>query len=307
VTEENIETKGSTEPEMVAISDASDEDLSSFLDSVKNEAHDDSESADNSEDQPAAEKALDAQSVPEKTESPNETTAPSKVDSETAIRDQVAKMQRQLDGQELLLKRRTSRIAEMEREFGSLKEQLTKKIEETRYDDPLVAMEAKRALDDNEAQLEAEKSEVAEEQRVLEAKKVVSHFLKPGEASIEAIQDCLAEDGFDANYASQFAQNPLQHALPETIIQLGKRAAERTKFMQVLQRLVPYAQQLEEENKRLKGNPESVIQGVEKALRQPSHMGAGSGGSVGEQGANVSDVGRWSDSQLEEFLKKQKR
>jgi hypothetical protein len=98
-------------------------------------------------------------------------------------------------------------------------------------------------------------------------------------------------------------ENPYRGALPETLIQLAKRATAEKKVRELestLQQIVPYTQKLLEERKTA---PQNVLKNVSTAMRQAPQVTASAGGT-GQFGANRNvDPALMSDQELQEFLK----
>lgn len=282
------DTQEGTSPEYVDLPDASDEDIAAFL---ENAARQESEpkvvtqQADPAQQQTKAEQ-------PE--EEPKVEEAKSKPDME-AIR-------RQLEQQELFIKRRNSEIGELRKQLKAVEERLQTTLDEKFYESPTQALAQARQIEMTQQKL----SELDAEEQALtnqhQAQILLAHHVG-GDVDLEAIGESLMADGMPQDFVEQFKRNPYSAALPETLIQLAKRASAERKVRQMedaLQQLVPYTQKLLEERKQL---PQHVLKNVSTALRQAPQV-TGSAGGVGQVGGNrLADPSSWSDAEIMEFLK----
>lgn len=282
------DTQHGTSPEYVDLPDASDEDIAAFL-----------ENAGNEESQaPVAPQQADPAQQETEAEQPEEEPkveqAQSKQDNE-AIREQ-------LKQQELFIKRRNSEIGELRRQLKTAQEQLQTTLDEKFYESPTQALADARKIEMAQQKL----SELDAEEQALtnqhQAQVLLAHHVG-GDVDLEAIGQSLVADGMPQEFVEQFKRNPYQAALPETLIQLAKRASAEKRVRQMeeaLQQLVPYTQKLLEERKQL---PQHVLKNVSSALRQAPQV-TGSAGGTGQLGGNRAvDPSMMSDAELMEFLK----
>jgi len=123
------------------------------------------------------------------------------------------------------------------------------------------------------------------------------------EVDVDGIGQALLSDGMPPEFVEQFKRNPYSAALPETLIQLAKRAQAEKKIREMesaLQQLVPYTKKLLEERTAL---PQHVLKNVSTALRQAPQVTGSAGGTGQLGGGRAIDPSLMSDVELEEFLK----
>jgi hypothetical protein len=301
VTEDTqTETTGQTEQEMVSPEEADEDSLKAFLDSVRG---DDEEVA----------PALDEQPEEETTEEkPEEETTPQAATPEEAPKPQekakepqseetsVAQMKRQLDGLELLLKRRTQDIENLRQqikaELKPIQERIEGKTHEDQYEaikDIEAAREKERALAELDVAKEGIESEV-------ESRKIVAAHIKPNDGTLDEMVSCLESDGVPADVLTSFRTNPFSVSRPETLIQVAKRAkAER-----MLKQMFVVAQALHAENQKLKTKPKAMLDGVQRALKQSPSINGSSGRGVTPDNLSNIPVHKLSDRQLAELAER---
>lgn len=282
------DTQEGTSPEYVDLPDATDEDISAFLENAGKE-----ESV-----APVAPQQADPAQQQNKAEQPEEEP---EVEEAKAKPDMEA-IRRQLEQQELFIKRRNSEIGELRKQLKAAQEKLQTTLDETFYESPTQALAQARQIEMTQQKL----SELDAEEQALtnqhQAQILLAHHVG-GEVDIEAIGESLMADGMPQEFVEQFKRNPYNSALPETLIQLAKRASAERKVRQMeeaLNQLVPYTQKLLQERKQL---PQHVLKNVSSALRQAPQV-TGSAGGTGLIGGNKAiDPSMMSDAELMEFLK----
>jgi hypothetical protein len=289
MTEENTVESGSTAPETVILEEASDETLDSLLESADEELPGEDAAAVSTQPENVGE-------VSEATE--EQEVSPKEPPKAPDVQEQLNQLKRQLDGMELLQKRRTSKLAELERHVTDEVARLEAVVTEKQFESPREAYEALNQINKNKEVLEAARAEHDEAQATLEGQKIVSAYVKPGEVTVDAMAECLVADGVDPSFVSEWAKAPLKFAHPGEIIHLAKRAKAESQ----LKTLVPVLKQLWAENQQLKANPDKVLNGIERAVKQTSFMPSGSGNSVSTKRQSGYRVEELSDKQLEELL-----
>lgn len=283
------DTQTGTSSEYVDLHEASDADLEAFL------ARGDEEVAPQQAEQPANPEAKEEQKVEQPKEEPKVEQAASKQDVE-AIR-------KQLEGLELLNKRRTSELAEVKKQLRDYIQNATQNLDEKWLESPTQAYVEARKVEMAQQQLQQAEAEEEALTNAHQAQVLLAHHVGPEGFDVEAVGEALASDGMPPEFIQSFVSNPFKAALPETLIQLAKRAQAERKVKQMeqaLSQLVPYTQKLLEERKSL---PNNVLKNVQSALRQSPQV-TGSAGGTGQTGGTRSvDVASMSDRELEEFLK----
>lgn len=283
------DTQAGTSPEYVDLPDATDDDIAAFLENSGKEE---------SQAQVAPQQADPAQqetiAEPPKGEPEVEEQAISKQDFEA--------LKKKLEGQELLIKRRTSEIGEIKRQLKAFIDNASQNLDEKFYESPTQALQQARQLEMAQQKLREVDAEEQSLTNAHQAQVLLAHHVG-GDIDVEAIGQSLLSDGMPENFVAEFVKNPYQAALPETLIQLAKRASAEKKVRQMeeaLQQLVPYTQKLLEERKQL---PQHVLKNVQSALRQAPQV-TGSAGGTGQLGGNRAvDPSLMTDAELMEFLK----
>jgi hypothetical protein len=282
-------TQEGTSPEYVDLPDASDEDIAAFLENAGKEPSE--ASVEPQQADPAQQQT--------KAEPPKEEP---KVEQEQVSKQDFEAMKRKLEGQELLIKRRTSEIGEIKRQLQQFIQNASQNLDEKFYESPTQALQQARQLEMAQQKLQEAEAEEQSLTNAHQAQVLLAHHVG-GDIDIEAIGESLRSDGMPDEFIEQFQRNPYQSALPETLIQLAKRASAERKVRQMeeaLQQIVPYTQKLLEERKQL---PQHVLKNVSSALRQAPQV-TGSAGGTGQLGGNRAvDPSLMSDAELMEFLK----
>ena len=284
------DTQEGTSPEYVELPEASDDDIAAFLDGAE-ERESQLEAVQQQEDPKQQERTT----VEPPKDAPQVEQAASKQDMEA--------FRRQLEGLELLNKRRTSEFGEFKKQLREFIQNKTQGLDEKFLESPTQAYAQAREVERAQEKLQATEAEEQAFTNAHQSQILLAHHVGAEGIDIEAIGEALAADGMPGDFIEHFKRNPYQSALPETLIQLAKRAsAERRvrQMEQALSQLVPYTQQLLQERKQL---PRDVLKNVQSALRQSPQV-TGSAGGTGQLGGNRAvDPALMSDAELEEFLK----
>lgn len=286
------DTQSGPTQEYVEIPDASDEDLESFL-------NDSQEGAPQPEQQATTPE-------PGQDEMPKQPVAPPPPpaqDNEQVTRAEFERMRKQLEGQELLIKRRTSEIGELKHRLNSFIGTKDQELDELWTVNPRAAHQTQQQIDQAKAAIANLENEEQTLTNVHQAQTLVATHVGPS-VDWGAAVEVLREDGMPEEYLQQFVRNPFASALPETLIQLAKRGQERQRAVQAeaaLQEIVPIIQQLIAENRTA---PNNVARNISNALRQSPSITASNGGrGHPDRTANVNPASM-SDAELEEFLRK---
>lgn len=283
------DTQAGMSPEYVPLPDASDEDIAAFL-----------EGAEKYESQAEGEVQQEGPAQQEtKADFPQEEP---EVDEEAVSKEAFEAFKKRVEGQELLIKRRTSEIGELKRQLREVQQKLQTTLDDKFYESPTQALADARKIEMAQEKIQELEAEEKSLTNAHQAQVLLAHHVG-GDIDIEAIGHSLLSDGMPESFVSQFVQNPYQSALPETLIQLAKRANAEKKVRQMedaLQQLVPYTQKLLEERKQL---PQHVLKNVHSALRQSPQVTGSAGGTGQVGGSRAVDPSLMSDAELAEFLK----
>jgi hypothetical protein len=288
---ESVETtQEGTSQEFVELHEASDDDIEAFLNAPELD-----------EQAPVVQPQADPEAKTEQ-----KTDAPVKEQEDPDVvkiskKDWEA-INKRVNGQEVFMKRRASDLAEVKRQLREFVEQ-NKNLDEQWLESPTQAYAKARQVEMAQQKLQEAEAEEEALTNAHQAQVLLEHHVGQDNLDLQAIAQSLAEDGMPEEFVSNFVRNPYQAALPETLIQLAKRASAEKKVRameQALQQLVPYTKQLLEERKAL---PQNVLKNVSSALRQSPQV-TGSAGGTGQIGGNRAvDPALMSDSELDDFLK----
>lgn len=298
---ETPEVEGHSDNSLV---NASDADLDAIINGQPlHETDEESESEpETDDDQPNEGEALEEEDATEE--------EPSKF----ATREELQKLQavlegqgKQLDGQELLLQRRAS-------EINTLKQELKKFIKEA--DDVDEDSLSPRQAAKLEAQVEKAKGDLeaaeAEEQyigRVVTSQEAVKKFVKPQEWDTDAMLTALERDAAAAGtklspaFKESFKQNPYPHGTADGLVHLAKRTFAEKIALQAIMAVKAMKAELDKVKKSTK--PESVINGVSRALRKSPPLNGSTGGttkSLKKPSIQAGDIPNLGDEDLEKFL-----
>lgn len=273
--------------DLVSIHEASMEDLDNFL-SMPEE-----DEGEKQETEPAQQQTREA-AKPEVQEDD---------DKVTISKSELAKMAKMLEQKEGYIQRRNTdvgnlrkQIADRDAEIARLQQGLDDKF----LTNPKEAFQDTLKLEKN---LEAKKSLEAEEQEILresEAREVIERHLKPEEIDFNSMAAVLRADGIAEEYVNYFQQNPLRSVQPETLIQLAKRSAERTKVASVLKNLVDYTKGLESQLEKANLKPKNILKKIQAASQATPQL-SGQTGGITPKNAKINPA-LMSDAELDELI-----
>lgn len=289
---ESVETtQEGTSQEFVELHEATDEDIDAFL---------------NAPEAPEEAFVEQPQADPEaKTEQKSDSPVQKPEDSDVvkiSKKDWEA-INKRVNGQELFMKRRASDLAEVKKQLREFIQQNTQNLDEQWLESPTQAYAKARQVEMAQQKLQEAETEEEALTNAHQAQVLLEHHVGQDNYDVQAIAQSLAEDGMPEEFIHNFVRNPYQAALPETLIQLAKRASAEKKVREMekaLQQIIPYTKQLLEERKKL---PNNVLKNVSSALRQSPQVTAAAGGTGQASGSRTVDPSLMSDSELEEFLK----
>jgi hypothetical protein len=283
-------TQEGTSQEFVELHEASDEDIEAFL-----------SGSEELEQAPVEQPQADPEAQTEQKSDPLP-EQPKKPEAQVSREDYEA-LRKRVEGQELLLKRRTSDLAEVKKQLREFIAHNTQNLDEQWLESPTQAYAKARQVEMAQQKLQEAEAEEEALTNAHQAQVLLQHHVGQDKFDVEAVAQSLIEDGMPEEFIKTFVSNPYQAALPETLIQLAKRASAEKKVREmekVIQQIVPYTRQLLEERKQL---PQNVLKNVSSALRQSPQVTGSAGGTGQAAGNRAVDPSLMSDSELEEFLK----
>jgi hypothetical protein len=294
VTTETPGTTPTEATELVRVEEATDEELDAHLAkadepvAVKEEAT----------DEPTEEAA-----VTEPGESEGEPVPAQKVYTEEEVRalqEELVKKRDQVLQQEQFIQRRSTELGQTRQQLEAANEQLQRFIQANEFENPAQAAQAVNQLERNQAQIDQLAYESEAIQYYHNWHKAVASRVDPKEVSLDDMAEVLRDQNIPEDGIAKFRQNPANFMDAATTINLAEAAKWRKKTKQ----LAIYAKQLIDENKKLKSKPVSDLKRIEAAARASVGVN-GNSGSMSAASKPSSDPAKWSDAELNDFLKSQ--
>lgn len=219
---------------------------------------------------------------------------------DSVSRDEFDAVVKQLQGQELLLQRRTSAIAELERKLSSEIQQLRAGLNDKFLENPSQALDDKAAIDEKLRTLQEVKARQNAELAQHQTQKLVAQYIKPGEVNVEDMVQSLREDGIAEDHIQRFQRNPWAAGSPEAVLQLAKRAkAER-----LLRQIAPVFKQMLGALQQQNEKPQEVLKRVQEATKKaPGSVNASFGGASVRKPRAVNPHAM-SDEELNELIER---
>jgi hypothetical protein len=281
-------TEQGTSSEYVELPDATDEDIQAFLDGAE---YREQQLENGLPDEPQQQTEQKDEQLEEEQDVPPQVQ-----------QKDIEAIRKQLEGLELLNKRRTSELSEVKRQLKEFRDRVSQNLDERFLESPTQAFAQARQAEMAQAKIQEIEAEEAALTNAHQAQVLLAHHVGTDGIDVEAIAEALQSDGMPPEFIQQFLGNPYKAALPETLIQLAKRAkAEKRikEYESTLSQVMPYIQRLMEERKRL---PSDVLRNVQSALRSSPQV-TGSAGGTGQMGERPVEFASMSDQALEEFLR----
>jgi hypothetical protein len=280
-------------PEMVRVEEAADADLDAFLADPKNF---DTEA----EPQPARQEETESRETSSASE-PAKPEAPKEDASQEVTREEFNKQQRQLEGLELVVKRRTSELGDVKQRLQNLIAERSKGLEEKYQADPLGATNDIAEIRDAQKSLEAIKNEESELREVHTNQAQVLQHVNLQETPLTEMGKALLIDGVNPDFVDNFIRNPWKVPAFATI-----QLSRRVRAEKYLKALVPAYKELRDENAKLKRGGNDVLRQVDKAARDlPGITGKNGGAALtAEEDLSNIPVHKMTDAQLDAVVRK---
>lgn len=289
-------TDSNESTEMVRITDATEDDLDAFLD--ENELTEDGNVSIEETQQ-----TVDPAQVQAEQQAQDNKPTEEQIEAERKkLVDDIERYKRQVEGQELVMKRQISKIGDMKRQLIDMNQKLLANIGDKQLEDPRGAEIDRLQLNQNQQQIE----KLDSQERLLTKRanfmRTVSHFIPPNEMPrIDELCQCLHDDGIDDETIRQFREDP-STVSESTFIQLQRRARAERAFRQMLPAFVKVVGENKELKAQLSNGRRNVLNNVERAARQtPSVVNARP--SVSNE-IPITDITRMSNEELEELLRR---
>lgn len=292
----------SEEQKFVDIVDASDEDITYFLENNNDQL---------GEELSYEKKELVDEDSPAKDEAPIEPAE--KTDSEksepeqqakTEDESQVKRLQEELQLERQRSEQREAFLKKQSNELGTLRQQLkeqatslAEQVSQAKDEDPFTAMKLQNDLDKTEEKIATVDQNLRVTQhRLLSQQLFAQHASR--EITPSVMRSVLEEDGLDPDFLNTFEQDPWVHMLPETMIQLAKRAETKIKYESEIASLKQKINQLED---KTKGKSETeIVRKIQEASKGNNTMRNVAG--VGHKPMTAIDLASMSDEELSAYL-----
>lgn len=289
---EEIETNESeiTEQDRIPPEDLSDEDLHSVFDEgepLEEDAGEDEDAESDSEEEEATEPPEEDKSV-----RPDPTA---KVDR---LEQEVVSLKGLIEKQSRFIDRRNTEFGDVRKQLQQRNEQLKSVLREKGYDDPDIARQLNKAIDQTEAELENVTQEEALQTFRARNEQFISQHVKSDEVEFPELVDCLKRDGASSQYIEKFVQDPFGIATGPELLQLQRRArAEKA-----LRIIFPEFQKLTEKLKKLEKKPDDVLRKIERASREIPRQTAKARGVQHKPSRTIPKPELATDEELERLL-----
>ncbi len=301
----NIDTvaeEGTTpEPseDSVALTDASEDEISSYLAEALAAEKGGKEPSSELEAAPSGNEETDSEKTEE---NPEEEETPQKGLTEQQLKERNEALERDLAQREMFIKRRNQEIGEARKQIRALQENLKALYAEKSIENPQEALEIQDQFNQAKQHLENLDKEEAVINKVHTNQRVMAQYVPAEDFNPDLMAASLQRDGVPADFINQFKTNPFAYAdTPVELIHLQKRAKAEHALLSV----VKYARELEKENSKLRAKPAKVVQNIQKNLnRSPSLNGNSGLGSDAVDSFDPGNISSMSDKELENFLKK---
>jgi hypothetical protein len=293
-----------TEAENIDFAKMGDEELNALFDAYKDEEDFPSEQ----QLEPEGKRGVETPKTEQVKE--EEPTAPVSRAEFNELLKRLQSQEKQVQGQEILLQRRTSELGEVKKRLASVQQDL-----EARYkaalenQDPEQALDLRDDLKKVKQGMEQVDAEAEKLQRRAETVGLIQNHVGEEDFNIDEMAETLAGDGVAMEYVEQFKKDPIGFVDGDynpglVLVQMAKRArAEST-----LKKLYSVAQRRVDENKRLKESSSGVMRKIQNVAKRTPEISAGGGRPSKQNLATSIDPSRiheLSDADLEEILANQ--
>lgn len=299
---------GATETEYVKVEEASDEDLTSFLDGVKNGTYSEDGVVQSGPTSTETDEASTEEAAPVEETSEEETPKeePQQEDRVTLSRSELeeilnrSKKQEQDNRQkEEFIQSLKGKLGQARQDAQSYKAQLEKRLQET--DSPIDAHKTLLEIDKIDTHIQGINAEENRIERTRTTFQTVTKAVKLDEIPIEDVAETLHEDGLNQQQIAAFIQNPWE-ADPAALVQFFKRAKDRTdlkRHKKALNDLVPLTRELIAKLKEQDKKPERLMNEVSRVMKNGPSINAGSGTSSSKRSLADVDVTKLSTEDLD--------
>jgi DNA repair exonuclease SbcCD ATPase subunit len=305
--EELNQSEGQTQPEMVPLVDAAEEDIDAFIasdNSASEELQDEEfESLENEPEDKQPEVSAEQPKQEVKKQEPKEEEL-SKEQLQARLKaaeEQAEKLREHAKNLELWSQKRSNQIGELRK---ALKDAITKNqegLQDLMLENPEAAHEKLQEIGEHKKDLKELDREELQLQYRAQSYSVVQKNIPEFEKDLPVMVQLLQADGAPAAFIQDFVRDPYTQANGETLIQLGKRA----EAVRQRDELIVVTRQLAAQIEKLKQKPANMLAGLERATRNNPSVTASNGGARPRSQGSAANLTDLSDAELEEFLKTQ--
>jgi hypothetical protein len=296
MTDENKTTSpdSGTTQEMVQVEFASDADLDAYMASQESADYSEPDTATESQSPSFQQDASEQDTYPQDQESNQEEGT-----KDVVTKADFEKVQRQLEGLEIVTKRHISKLADTRQTLAKFIEAKKAGLEDKMAANPvegtndlLAIREAAEKI--NEIDQETESVMSAQQNR-----SAVLQHIDLRETSIDDIAGAFVDDGIPMDVVEQFRRDPFSFPATTTI-----QAAKRVRAEKIVRQLVNYAKQQKSEIARLKGKGGDVMKRIEQTARNLPEVTANSGGAPAKQSGLPLNrpVEQWTTEEIDKYL-----
>ena len=283
----------------IAVEDATDEEISGYLEEASSKEWVTAETQPGKQAAQSPEQGKDQHGDQPKPEPQKSAETPETAESQA---EKIRRLTDELAQKEKFIKRRSTEVGELRKQNRELLARLETQAKEVEIDNPREAARIDRAIEEvkrREHQLDDEQGHLG---RVSEAMQIIPKYVKPEQFDVDEMRRELKEAGMPDEFVKEF--DPYTSAHPETTVFLARASY----YGKALRQIVPAAQAVFEENKRLKeqlrGKGEKVLTGVQQALRKPPPMSASTSvASIPDRSPDI-DPSSMSDAEIQAYLAK---
>lgn len=309
----NAEATGevATETDMVAVEEASDEDLHAFLNDAKSKGAFNREEEEGDDDEEAEAPARQTrQKSPEKKEddsegdekeeeeTPSESVTMTRAEYER-LQGDLAKNEKLVKHKEQFIQSKLSELKGTKKQLLELKAQLESKLEDSFAESPAKGLKEHQQIQEIEQNIEALDNQESLMNHVTHTHEYVRQHVDLEKVQVDDVRDALKEKGATDEYIEAFVKNPYAHATGDALIHFF----DAVQYRSVLKRLVPAFKKMAEENKSLKAKPHKLMQQISKSAESSPQITGKSGNANGRRGIADVDPTKLSDTDLKELAK----
>lgn len=292
----------------IPITDMDEETLNAFLDAEKDSSQHPVQGGETKEPSDIKNSAANTQE-PEPNKTDGSEAVVTRAEFE-ALMKRLNSQEKRVEGQELLIHRRTSELGEIKKELKELDRTLTQRYAEALEESPGEAYDIRDNIKETRNRIQAVEEEERSLQRRAQAQEIVSAHIPNEDFDIESMAETLSGDGIPQQYIDAFRRDPIGFLDGDynpglTLIHVARRA----KAEKVLKTLYPITQKLAARVKELESNSGNVLKKVQEVARQTPQITA-SGARPSKQSKSssidISQIPNLSNEELEEFLANEK-